>query len=76
MKAEPTFVATIVAIERERSSRNGNPRWSVTFDNHYTYKTGVDASVGYGINNPEYRAGQVQVWIERGNIVYLKSKEA
>ena len=67
------FTATILTIERERSSRNGNPRWRVTFDNGTSMRTEVDGSVGYGIENRENRAGPVDVWIDRrGNITYLR----
>lgn len=55
-------------VVRMASSRNGNPRFMVTFDDGTAYPTGVDASCAYGIENREYD-GDVQVLIERGNIV-------
>lgn len=64
MAKEPSFTDRITRIERMASSRNGNPRFMVTFADNGSHPTGVDAQVGYGIENPEYRRGQVRVWLE------------
>lgn len=60
----------ISRIDRMRSSANGNPRYSVTFTDGTSAPTGVDASVGYEINNPEYRDVPLRVEFNgRGSIV-------
>ncbi len=63
-------------VQRERSSRNGNPRFAVTIDAggtySETYQTGVDASVAYEVTN--YKRGQrVTLTLEgkRENIVNM-----
>lgn len=70
-----SFVDRITRIERHPgyTGRNGNPRWLVSFAEHDTLPTEVDGSVGYGINNSEYREGLVEVTVtSRGSITYLK----
>lgn len=48
-------VLTIAKLERLRLSRNGNPRFKVTFTNGESAHTQTDGAVGYSIENPEYR---------------------
>ena len=61
---------TIARIERRESSRNGNPRFNVIFTDGTAAPTGVDASVAYEINNPEYRNVPLRVrFNSRGSIV-------
>jgi len=67
------FIDTITRIERMTSSGLGNPRWHLYFADHDSASTEIDGSVGYGINNPEYREGQVEVTLNnRGLITYLE----
>lgn len=58
-------------LTRQRSSRNGNPRYLVTFADGTSYRTGVDSSCAYGIGNSELD-NVVQVKIERGCIVDIR----
>lgn len=76
MNKEPSFTAQVVAIERKRSSVNGNPRFLVTFDNGQSLPTQVDGSVGYSISNPEHKGTRQDVWVERGNIVHIREAGA
>lgn len=75
----PSFTDKITRIDRMQSSANGNPRFMITFADHGSYPTEVDAGLAYGINNPEYRRGLVHVWIvtKRGreNITYVTPAE-
>ena len=73
------ITGTLEGVQRERSSRNGNPRFSVTIDTGgawaETYKTGVDASVAYEVTN--YKRGQrVTLTLEgkRENIVNMTDR--
>jgi hypothetical protein len=69
---EPDFVATIVGMERLRLSKNGNPRFRVVFDTGAVLETESDASINYGIGNPEYRDVPLRVWTtKRGKITHL-----
>lgn len=68
MKVRPGYVLRSGRkTTRLASSKNGNPRFLVTFDDGTAYPTGVDSSCAYGIDNSELD-GEVQVLIERGNI--------
>lgn len=60
---------------RMPSSRNGNPRFHVAFSDGTAYPTGVDSSCAYGIENSELN-GDVQVKLERGNIVDIRPLSA
>ena len=71
---------TIESITRLNNSVNGNPRWAVTWDkstdsvpNLVTRQTVSDASIGYEIGNPGYRAGStVDLHLTRaGRIAYM-----
>ena len=72
--AEITVTKTIDSIKRAASSRNGNPRFTVTFTDGSTHSTAVDAMVAYGIENSEYRNVPLDVTLENGHIVYVKVK--
>jgi hypothetical protein len=52
----PTITGRLTQVDRLPSSRYGNPRFEVTLDNADTYRTGVDAAVGYEVLN--FRIGQ------------------
>jgi hypothetical protein len=58
-------------VTRMPSSRNGNPRFHVTFADGSSFATGVDSSCAYGIENSELN-GDVWVRIERGQIVDIR----
>lgn len=69
--AKREFVDEIVRTERMNSSANANPRFRVHFKSGVSYPTKPDASVAYGIENPEYNSGPVRVTLERDQIVYV-----
>ena len=46
---------TIASLARMNSSTNGHPRYEVSFTNGDLASTGIDSSVAYEIDNPEYR---------------------
>lgn len=57
---------TIESLERLRLSVNGNPRFRVRFTNGTVAITQTDGSVGYEIDNPEYRDVPLLVEFSRG----------
>lgn len=66
-------LAVVEAVERRRSSVNGNPRWLVQLDDGTSYLTATDAAVNYGIQNSELsKPNQVEVTVENGRIVYIE----
>lgn len=44
----------IADVARYGSSSAGNPIWTVTLDDGRTFRTKTNASINYGINNPEF----------------------
>lgn len=48
-------------LDRMQNSRNGNPRWRVTFTDGTVAATEPDAMIAYALNNPEYRDVDVDV---------------
>ncbi len=54
-------VLTIASLERMKLSVNGNPRFKVTFTDGTVAQTQTDASIGYAIENSEYRDVPVRV---------------
>lgn len=77
MASKREITGRLERVERERSSRYGNPRFSVTIDAggtySETYKTGVDASVAYEVQN--YKIGRrVTITVEgkRENITNMR----
>jgi len=72
----PAFTARILGSERMNSSRNGNPRYRIAFDNGQFCSTEVDGSVGYEVPNythSRYRSTEFQVWTtRRGNVTRLE----
>ena len=69
-----TFIDRIIGLERMPSSRNGNPRFRVSFADHCSAPTEVDGSVAYGIENRELRESPVEVTLtSRGHVSYLKA---
>jgi hypothetical protein len=55
MKPTTLTGVRIVKLTRMNSSRNGNPRFLVLLDDGTEAPTQPDASISYGIGNPEYR---------------------
>lgn len=51
----PTVTGRLTSVDRLNSSRNGNPRFTLTLDDTNSYRTIVDGSVGYEVSN--YRIG-------------------
>jgi hypothetical protein len=61
----------ILATERLKLSRNGNPRFRIMIENHGMYTTSSDASVSYDIDNWS-RSGEVVEWTltRAGRVAY------
>lgn len=53
-------IRRVAKLDRLRNSRNGNPRYRVTFEDGSCARTKSDAEISYGITNPELR-GAVRV---------------
>lgn len=70
-----TTVHTISSIERLALSRNGNPRFRMTFADGRVAETQSDASYGYAVGNPGHRPGDtIEVtWSRAGKIAFAKS---
>lgn len=65
---------TIASLERLRLSVNGNPRFRVTFTSGLVAQTQTDGSIGYAIENPEYRDVPVVVTFTRaGRIIDVEA---
>ena len=64
-------IARISLLKRANNSVDGNPRWRVYLNDGTMYHTKVDASVAFGLDNPEYKDCDVEVTIEQGQIVYV-----
>lgn len=64
------YVKRISQLERLRSSVNGNPRYRIYFTDASMMDTMSDASINYGIKNPEYRNGPVKVFTTRAGKVW------
>lgn len=70
-------VQTITNLVRMDSSRNGNPRFRVFFEDGSNAPTEPDAAWSYGAENSEFRAGPVEVHYNgRGHITYARIIEA
>lgn len=66
------MIKTIANLERLHNSKNGNPRYRVTFTDGTVFETAADASINYGITNREYRDVPLEVTFSRnGRITYL-----
>lgn len=63
-------VRQIDALERMTNTVNGNPRYRVRFTDGSSALTQSDASISYGIGNPEYRNRPVRVWFTRAGRVW------
>lgn len=64
----------VVKTNRLNNSVNGNPRYSVVFDDGSVIETQSDAAVNYGITNPEYRDEPHDAELSRaGRLVYLRN---
>ena len=55
----------IESLERLNNSVNGNPRYRVRFTDGTVADTQSDASLNYGISNPEYRDVPLRVTFTR-----------
>lgn len=62
----------IESIRSLRSSQYGNPRYEITFTDGTVAQTQSDASVNYGITNPEYQGVTLKVSFTRGKITHVK----
>lgn len=65
-------VVRIVKVERTGTSVNGNPKHRVELDTGESFNTQIDASVNYGINNPDMFDQDVEITTEWGVIVYAR----
>jgi hypothetical protein len=77
MTRDRVYFSKIAKIERLNDSRNGNPRFRVALElpdgTWWTRQTESDASVNYGIENPEFR--DTPVWVDfngSGKISHIK----
>lgn len=50
MKYVSQHTGTLIVVDRDKSSANGNPRYVVTLDG-ITCRTAVDSPLGYSITN-------------------------
>ena len=50
-------IKIIGAIERAKSSPNGNPSYWIIFTDYSRARTSADAACAYRIGNPDMRAG-------------------
>lgn len=64
------IIKTIAKLERLKLSRNGNPRFLVTFTDGTTAQTQTDASIGYSIENSEFRDVPVRVSYTRAGRIF------
>lgn len=69
------FTDVIESIKRIDGSGNGNPAYRVTFASGRTHRTQADASIAYGITNPEYQDVPVLVSLQNDQIVYAEPQE-
>lgn len=71
-----TIIGTIAALMRMNSSRNGNPRWSVSFveadSTPHVFPTQPDASCAYGLDNPEFTGVPVEFTIKGRQITHVE----
>lgn len=65
----------ILTTERLRNSKNGNPRFIITFydmDSSYTYMTQTDAAVNYEVSNYANSRERIDVWLtQRGMVEFM-----
>ncbi len=68
---------TITRVDRERNSKNGNPRYLVTFDDGTSARTAVDAAVAYGISNSCFQNPETSpisvTFDEKGDIIGVRA---
>ena len=77
MSENTQAIKTIASLERLKLSTNGNPRFRVTFTDGTVAQTQTDASVGYSIENPEFRDVPVRVsYTPAGRIWNIETVEA
>lgn len=63
----------VVSTTRLNNSVNGNPRYTVVFDDGSVIETQSDSAINYGITNPEYRDQPHDAELSRaGRLVYLR----
>lgn len=77
MSKSTQAIKTIASLERLKLSTNGNPRFRVTFTDGTVAQTQTDSSVGYSIENPEFRDVPVRVsYTPAGRIWNVETVEA
>lgn len=71
-------VLTINGIERLKNSRNGNPRFRLSFTNGRHALTSTDAAVGYEIGNPGLREGckVIVSFTKAGRVAYMNAVQS
>lgn len=67
---EYTRTLTIESMKRLNLSAMGNPRFEVTFTDGSVAQTQTNSSVGYSIENPEYRGVPVLVSFTRAGKIF------
>ena len=66
-----TITGRLSQIERLEASNAGNPRWQITIDGSKQYKTAVNASVNYAVDN--HRVGRpVPLTIDAGQVIDME----
>jgi len=64
---------TVKSLTRKNSSRNGNPKFEVTFTDGTRLTTATDTSLAYGIENSEYKRDPHEVVTNRkGDLIDLR----
>lgn len=66
-----TYEATIAKVERVGTSTNGNPTYTIYFEDHEPARTQTDGSIGYEISNPEWRGARVTVTATKAGRVWM-----
>lgn len=73
MPSDRKITARVVDVVRHGTSANANPCYRVVLDDGTSYLTASDASVAYGIANPEFRGVPVELTLTPGGrIVHAK----
>lgn len=70
MAKDITYEATIAKVERQGTSVNGNPTYTIYFEDHEPARTQTDASLGYEISNPEWQGARVKVTATKAGRVW------
>ena len=74
--ANSTEVLTIDSLERLTNSREGGPRWRVTFTNARSAITDSGSQVGHVIDNSEFQNVPLEVTFNsKGKITAVRTAE-